>query len=154
MDAKSELCETSANFSSETLQSAAFCERENHIVMEDLPTRWEVELEFVQSLANIQYLSYLAQNEYLQKPEFLAYLEYLNYWRRPEYARYVVYSNCLHILTLLQTKEFRDNIVKPEFINMLMNDMVKRWQDPDDVTFTLPLENGEKSEKSEKEKVE
>ena len=119
--------------------------------MEDLPTRWEVELEFVQSLANIQYLSYLAQNEYLKKPEFLAYLEYMNYWRRPEYARYVVYSNCLHILTLLQTQEFRDNIVKPEFINMLMNDMVKRWQDSDDLTFT-PTENGEKKSEGEKEK--
>lgn len=101
------------------------------ITGDELPTRWEIELEFVQSLANIQYVNYLAQNSYFNEPEFLNYLKYLNYWKNPEYAKYLVYPNCLHILTLLQTEEFRKNIVNPEFMNMVMNDMVKRWQDPD-----------------------
>ena len=101
---------------------------------EDLPTRWEIELEFVQSLSNIQYVNYLAQNNYLNNPEFLKYLEYLNYWKRKEYAKFLVYPNCLHVLSLLQKEEFRRNIVNPEFINIMMNHMVQRWQ------------NGEKGE--------
>lgn len=99
------------------------------ITGDELPTRWEIELEFVQSLANIQYVNYLAQNGYFNSAEFLNYLKYLNYWKQPLYAKYLVYPNCLHILTLLQTEEFRKNIVNPEFMNTVMNDMVKRWQD-------------------------
>lgn len=97
---------------------------------ESLPTRWEIELEFVQSLANIQYLNYLAQNNYLSDERFLNYLRYLEYWKNPNYAKYLVYPNCLHILTLLQSEEFRKSIINPDFMNTLMNDMVKRWQDP------------------------
>ncbi|WPK25188.1 hypothetical protein PUMCH_002492 [Australozyma saopauloensis] len=100
--------------------------------MDDLPTRWEVELEFVQSLANIQYVNYLAQSEYFNDPTFIAYLEYLMYWKDEKYSRYLVYPNCLHILTLLQSEEFRKSVVNPEFMNALMNDMVKRWQQPEE----------------------
>lgn len=100
--------------------------------MDELPTRWEVELEFVQSLANIQYVNYLAQSEYFSDPAFIAYLEYLMYWKDEKYSRYLVYPNCLHILTLLQNEEFRKNVVNPEFMNALMNDMVKRWQQPEE----------------------
>lgn len=105
---------------------------------ESLPTRWEIELEFVQSLANIQYLNHLAQNNYLSNPEFLNYIEYLNYWKEPEYSKYLVYPNCLHILTLLQNEEFRKNILIPDFMNTVMNDMVKRWQDQDSVFGVTP----------------
>lgn len=100
--------------------------------MDELPTRWEVELEFVQSLANIQYVNYLAQSDYFSDPAFIAYLEYLMYWKDEKYSRYLVYPNCLHILTLLQNEEFRKNVVNPEFMNALMNDMVKRWQQPEE----------------------
>lgn len=100
---------------------------------DDLPTRWEVELEFVQSLANIQYVNFLAQNDYLSDSSFIAYLKYLNYWKLPKYAKYLVYPNCLHILTLLQNEEFRKNIINPELMNTLMNDMVKKWQGLDEV---------------------
>lgn len=103
-------------------------EKELETFATKLPTRWEIELEFVQSLCNIQYLNYLAQNKYLDDPKFVAYLEYLMYWKRPEYARFLVYPNCLHVLTLLQNPEFRTSIVNPTFINTLMNDMVTRWQ--------------------------
>lgn len=99
-----------------------------HPLHMDAPTRWEVELEFVQSLANLPYVNYLAQNGYLADPAFQNYLRYLTYWQRPEYAKYLVYPNCLHILTLLQNDEFAKNIVNPEFMNTLMNDMVSRWQ--------------------------
>lgn len=116
---------------------------------DELPTRWEVELEFVQSLANIQYVNFLAQNDYLSDPAFINYLSYLNYWKEPKYAKYVVYPNCLHILTLLQNEEFRKSIVNPELINTLMNDMVKRWQNLDEL-FAPGEEKDDKSENNEK----
>ncbi|ABN68199.1 predicted protein, partial [Scheffersomyces stipitis CBS 6054] len=96
-----------------------------------VPTRWEIELEFVQSLSNIQYLNHLAQQGYLNDENFINYIKYLNYWKEPQYARYLVYPNCLHILTLLQDEQFRSNIVNPDFMNSLMNDMVQRWQNND-----------------------
>lgn len=118
---------------------------------DELPTRWEVELEFVQSLANIQYVSWLAQNDYLSDPAFVNYLKYLNYWKDAKYAKYVVYPNCLHVLTLLQSEEFRKSIVNPELINSLMNDMVKRWQSPDEL-IDLPKEKDGEEKKSKQAK--
>lgn len=114
----------------------------------ELPTRWEVELEFVQSLANIQYVMFLAQKDYFSDPAFLNYLDYLNYWRDPKYAKYLVYPNCLHILTLLQNSEFRKQITNPELMNSLMNDMVKRWQGVDEVN-SAPTENKDTASKEE-----
>ncbi|KAG5418819.1 SOH1 [Candida metapsilosis] len=113
-------------------------------LINSLPSRWEVELEFVQSLSNIPYLSYLAQNNYLQDRCFINYLKYLQYWNEPEYSQYLVYPNCLHILSLLQSEQFRRDIVNPEIMNVLMNDMVKRWQENGD--------DGEVAEEEEKEK--
>lgn len=119
--------------------------------MDELPTRWEVELEFVQSLANIQYVNYLAQSDFLSDPTFIAYLKYLNYWKEPKYAKYLVYPNCLHILTLLQSEEFRKNIVNPEFMMTLMNDMVKQWQSLDEVFEEKDEKSAEKEKSEEKD---
>ncbi|RLV91407.1 Mediator of RNA polymerase II transcription subunit 31 [Spathaspora sp. JA1] len=107
--------------------------------MQELPTRWEIELEFVQSLSNIPYVNYLAQQQYLQDPQFINYLKYLTYWQQPQYSKYIVYPNCLHILSLLQSEEFRKNIVNQEFMNTLMNDMVKRWQVDDGKDGVSPM---------------
>ncbi|EMG45932.1 SOH1 Mediator of RNA polymerase II transcription subunit 31 [Candida maltosa Xu316] len=97
-------------------------------LINSLPTRWEIELEFVQSLSNIPYVNYLAQNNYLNDENFINYLKYLQYWTDPKYAKFLVYPNCLHVLKLLQDENFRKNIINQEFMNGLMNDMVKRWQ--------------------------
>ena len=64
--------------------------------------RFELELEFVQSLANPFYLQFLAQRLYFEDPAFVAYLSYLRYWRTQEYARFVTFPNCLVLLELLQ----------------------------------------------------
>ncbi|OBA21438.1 SOH1-domain-containing protein [Metschnikowia bicuspidata var. bicuspidata NRRL YB-4993] len=119
--------------------------------MEDLPSRWEVELEFVQSLANIQYVNFLAQNGYFSDPAFLAYLEYLNYWQDAKYAKYLVYPNCLHILTLLQKESFRKDIVKPDFMNTLMNDMVHKWLRQDNADDDAKKQTGEDGDPEPKE---
>ena len=39
--------------------------------------RFVAELEFVQCLANPNYICFLAQNGYFKKPEFINYMEYL-----------------------------------------------------------------------------
>lgn len=95
----------------------------------DLPTRWEVELEFVQSLANLQYLSYIVQNGYLKDEKFINYLTYLTYWQGKEYSRHIVYPDCLHILTLLQNEQFRIEIGNSNLTNALFIDMVDYWKE-------------------------
>ncbi|KAK9470675.1 mediator complex subunit Med31 [Dipodascopsis tothii] len=91
------------------------------------PSRFEVELEFVQSLANPQYVNFLAQNKYLDDERFLRYLEYLEYWRRPEYVRFVAYPNCLHMLTLLKQAFFRQEIMHADMADRLMADIYDKW---------------------------
>lgn len=97
---------------------------------DDLPTRWEIELEFVQSLANTQYISYLAQSGFLKDQKFLNYLNYLNYWKDPKFSKFLVYPNCLHILTLLQNENFRNELLNQNFTNLLYNDMLEYWKEP------------------------
>ncbi|KAJ3159631.1 hypothetical protein HDU86_001640 [Geranomyces michiganensis] len=69
--------------------------------------RFQLELEFVQCLANPQYLQFLAQQHYFSDPTFLNYLAYLRYWQQPQYAIYITYPYALYILDLLQHPTFR-----------------------------------------------
>lgn len=52
--------------------------------------RFELELEFVQALANPFYLHSLAQQGILYQPAFVNYLKYLLYWKEKEYARFIL----------------------------------------------------------------
>ena len=81
--------------------------------------RFELELEFVQSLANPRYLHHLAttpnpssgasssktddeENDVLNSPEMVGYLSYLRYWYEdPRYAKYILYPHSLYFLKLL-----------------------------------------------------
>lgn len=108
-----------------------------------LPTRFEVELEFVQSLANIPYVTYLLsqQQQIWKDPKFKNYLKYLEYWAQPPYVQNIVYPNCLHVLRLLngfmETATINeDGLLEglddlPKIIQLqgaqLMNEMVERW---------------------------
>jgi mediator of RNA polymerase II transcription subunit 31 len=51
--------------------------------------RFELELEFVQSLANPFYLHSLAQQNILDQPAFINFLKYLLYWKEKNYARFI-----------------------------------------------------------------
>ncbi|AEY94818.1 FAAR164Cp [Eremothecium gossypii FDAG1] len=110
---------------------------------EQLPSRFEVELEFVQSLANIPYVTFLlTQHQIWQDPRFKAYLKYLEYWCEPPYTQFIVYPNCLFVLKLLNSfldkaVENEDGILEgaedlPKVIQMQggewMNQMVERWR--------------------------
>jgi mediator of RNA polymerase II transcription subunit 31 len=52
--------------------------------------RFELELEFVQALANPFYLENLASEGLLEDSAFINYLDYLQYWRHRDYARFIV----------------------------------------------------------------
>ena len=52
--------------------------------------RFELELEFVQSLANPYYLHSLAQQGILSQPAFVNFLRYLLYWKEKDYARFIL----------------------------------------------------------------
>jgi len=94
------------------------------------PTRWEVELEFVQGLANPMYVHFLAQQKYLENEDFLRYLEYLEYWRELPHLQFIVYPNCLTMLTLLKQPEFRREIARAEVAQLIMDGFFRKWQLP------------------------
>ncbi|KAI9722185.1 MAG: hypothetical protein M1828_004868 [Chrysothrix sp. TS-e1954] len=78
-------------------------------------TRFELELEFVQSLANPMYLNHLAATKHMDDPAFVAYLEYLQYFKRPEYVKFLSYpAATLKALEMLQQERFRKDIITPD----------------------------------------
>ncbi|ORY03796.1 SOH1-domain-containing protein [Basidiobolus meristosporus CBS 931.73] len=89
--------------------------------------RFQVELEFVQCLANPWYLNYLAQQEYFKNAAFLNYLEYLQYWKKPEYAKFVVYPHALYFLDMLQRESFREAILKQEVATFVHQRQYYHW---------------------------
>ncbi|XP_075248009.1 mediator of RNA polymerase II transcription subunit 31-like [Convolutriloba macropyga] len=90
--------------------------------------RFAVELEFVQCLGNVRYLTHLAQNGYFKKPEFVNYLKYLLYWKDPKYAKYVKFPICLHLLDLLQHESFRDELINPQCSKYIDDQILLHWQ--------------------------
>ncbi|KAL7947223.1 mediator of RNA polymerase II transcription subunit 31 [Trichoderma barbatum] len=89
-------------------------------------TRFEIELEFVQSLANPYYLNHLASQKLLTQPAFIAYLDYLQYWSKPPYLKYLTYPGpTLRHLQLLQRERFRQDIMSPDLVQRLVEDEMK-----------------------------
>ncbi|KAI9794534.1 MAG: hypothetical protein M1816_004421 [Peltula sp. TS41687] len=83
-------------------------------------SRFELELEFVQCLANPMYLNHLATQKLLDDPSFIAYLDYLQYFIKPEYARFLTYPGpTLRALELLQQEKFRQEILSPDTVARL-----------------------------------
>ncbi|PZC83517.1 mediator of RNA polymerase II transcription subunit 31 [Helicoverpa armigera] len=90
--------------------------------------RFQVELEFVQCLANPNYIHFLAQRGYLKEATFINYIRYLQYWREPEYARYLKYPMCLHFLELLQHEAFRRECVSAQVCKFMDDQAILLWQ--------------------------
>lgn len=96
---------------------------------EENEIRFQMELEFVQLLANPSYLNYLAQHKYFEDESFIAYLKYLQYWKQPQYAQYLSYGpHCLFFLDRLQDEKFRDECRKTSFQNFLFTQQHRHWQ--------------------------
>ena len=90
--------------------------------------RFEIELEFVQCLANPHYLNFLAQREYFADPAFINYLEYLLYWKESKYAKFLKYPQCLFFLELLQHEQFRKELVYPTCAKFIDEQQLLHWQ--------------------------
>lgn len=90
--------------------------------------RFLVELEFVQSLANPNYLNHLAKQGLLDNASFRNYLKYLLYWKEPEYIRYIKYPQCLFYLDLLQRDDLRESIKSNKLTNFLNEQQVLNWR--------------------------
>lgn len=83
--------------------------------------RFELELEFVQQLANPLYLNHLATQKYFDSEEFVRYLSYLQYWTQPQYLQFLQYPGpTLKALELLQEEQFRKDILVPQVVEEMV----------------------------------
>lgn len=90
--------------------------------------RFQIELEFIQCLANPNYLNFLAQRGYLKDKSFVNYLKYLQYWKKPEYAKFLKYPMCLYFLELLQYEHFRREITSAQCAKFIDDQQLLHWQ--------------------------
>ncbi|KAJ9585039.1 hypothetical protein L9F63_020613 [Diploptera punctata] len=92
--------------------------------------RFQVELEFVQCLANPNYLNFLLQDDVYKNDyqAFINYLKYLLYWKEPEYARFLKYPMCLYFLDLLQYEHFRREVVSAQCTKFIDDQQILLWQ--------------------------
>ncbi|ESO97979.1 hypothetical protein LOTGIDRAFT_153089 [Lottia gigantea] len=90
--------------------------------------RFQVELEFVQCLANPNYLNFLAQRGYFKDQCFINYLKYLLYWKDSKYACFLKYPQCLHFLELLQYEHFRKELVNSQCSKFIDDQQLLHWQ--------------------------
>ncbi|KAI9812151.1 MAG: hypothetical protein M1827_004817 [Pycnora praestabilis] len=99
-------------------------------------TRFELELEFVQCLANPWYLNYLATQKLLETPSFVAYLEYLQYFNQPDYIIFLTYPGpTLKTLQLLQQEQFRKDILSPDTVGRMIEEGLR-------ASLSSSLQNG------------
>ncbi|KAL5274589.1 MED31 family protein [Megaselia abdita] len=90
--------------------------------------RFQIELEFVQCLANPNYLNFLAQRGFFKDTSFINYIKYLQYWKEPEYVKFLMYPMCLYFLDLLQYEHFRREIVNAQCSKFIDDQAVLLWQ--------------------------
>ena len=90
--------------------------------------RFLVELEFVQCLANPNYLTHLAKQGYFRKDEFKNYLKYLLYWKKPEYIKFIKFPECLYFLDLLQQDELYDGITNNDYVKFISEQQLLHWK--------------------------
>ncbi|KAI9221277.1 SOH1-domain-containing protein [Blastocladiella britannica] len=108
--------------------------------------RFEMELEFIQLLANPDYLHYLATENYFSRSEFINYLKYLEYWRQPQYAKYLQFPHCLHFLTLLHDASFRASLLNPFTIDMIKQRQVAHWATYRNYNLLLSITDGKEGD--------
>ncbi|KAJ8311995.1 hypothetical protein KUTeg_009368 [Tegillarca granosa] len=108
--------------------------------------RFQTELEFVQCLANPNYLNFLAQRGYFKDQNFVNYLKYLQYWKDPKYAKYLKYPQSLHFLELLQYEHFRKELVNSQCAKFIDDQQLLHWQHYQRKRMTLLQDEMEKSQ--------
>lgn len=93
----------------------------------DQSRRFLEELEFLQCLANPDYLQWLASNHYFEDPAFVAFLQYLQYWRSPPYIQHVVFPQSLRVLEMLQNPAIRCRLHRIDTRALLQGQMLWTW---------------------------
>ncbi|OEH73767.1 mediator complex subunit med31 [Cyclospora cayetanensis] len=89
--------------------------------------RLEAECEFVQALANPQYLLYLQREGFFGDPRFVSYLEYLQYWQQPPYIQLIQFPIALKVLQLLQSPATRKALAGENAVLLLQQTLQLHW---------------------------
>jgi mediator of RNA polymerase II transcription subunit 31 len=91
--------------------------------------RFLQDIEFAQSLANIDYVLWLAKQGYFEQPSFLNYLDYLEYLSDPEYAIHLIYPRGIEILSFLKDNKIRDLLREDPltFRRILLDQLWSSW---------------------------
>ena len=97
-------------------------------ILTDDRKRFLLDLEFLQTLANPQYLNFLAQRNYFKNPAFINYLKYLLYFKEDNYIQYVRYPQALYFLDLLQREQFRQELVNATYCRYIEDQQLLAWQ--------------------------
>lgn len=97
-------------------------------LQENSEQRFLIELEFVQSLANPNYLYYLASCGLFDNDSFKNYLKYLLYWKKPEYIKYIQFPQCLYFLDLLQQDNLQYILKDAQFIKNVLKQQLLSWK--------------------------
>ena len=95
---------------------------------EEQRKRFQVELEFIQCLANPNYLHFLAKQGLFDNVAFKNYLKYLLYWKRPEYVKFIKYPECLFFLDLVQREEIHESIKSLSCIKFMSQQQLLHWK--------------------------
>lgn len=99
-----------------------------HDIEIPIESRFLIELEFIQNLANPNYLHFLAQRRFFEDEAFLNFLKYLQYWKQPEYMRFLVFPQCLAFLdALLNNPKFRKELSVPAFAEYVHKQQGLHW---------------------------
>lgn len=69
------------------------------------------DLEFLQMLGNIEFVSAIANRGFLANYLFINYLRYLRYLKYRDYAEWVTFPNCFPVLKLLLDDTVREAII-------------------------------------------
>lgn len=93
----------------------------------DMSRRFIEELEFVQFLANPDYVHWIARQGYFEEPAFVKFLEYLRYWRNPPYVYHVAFPQGLSMLEMLMDSSFRCQLHRPDARTVLMQQLMLQW---------------------------
>lgn len=91
--------------------------------------RFFQEAEFVQCLANIDYVLHLSKTGYFEKSEFIHFLAYLQYFQLPEYAIHLTYARGVQVLALLLNEQVRE-LLKSDpvaFRRILLEQLWSSW---------------------------
>jgi len=114
---------------------------------QDNSRRFIEELEFVQCLANPEYVQWLATQQYLEDQAFLNFLDYLQYWRKWPYVQHIMYPQAMRMLEMLQDPGVRSRLHRLDTRELLTTQMLWKWATPSEFVLEVPQDQKEESTK-------